>query len=121
VRPEECIRLARRIVDFRTSRANRHTARAIYERLHAEQVFAFGSAARGDAHAASDLDVLAIGPFTGSRTERALKVLDLAWELGFRRGVDAILLTPAELDVARAHPDFASILEEARLVPAAGG
>lgn len=96
----------------------RRLARAIYEQLRAEQVFAFGSAARGDAHAASDLDVLAIGPFAGSRTERALRVLDLAWELGLRRGVDAILLTRAELERAREHPDFSMILEEARLVPA---
>ncbi|OLC53313.1 MAG: hypothetical protein AUH92_06240 [Acidobacteria bacterium 13_1_40CM_4_69_4] len=72
--------------------------------------------ARGDVHQGSDLDLILIGDFSGSRRDRVDQVLEVAWALGVRRGVEPLVYTPEEFERAKRSPDFAALLAEAREV-----
>lgn len=95
----------------------RRLVEALFARLQPQRVFVFGSVARGDVHQGSDLDLILIGDFSGSRRDRIDRVLEVAWDLGIRRGVEPLVYTPEEFERARESPDFAALLAEAREVP----
>jgi UTP:GlnB (protein PII) uridylyltransferase len=69
---------------------------------------------RGDVHQGSDLDLILVGDFSGSRRDRVDQVLEVAWDVGVRRGVEPLVYTPEEFERAKASPDFAALLAEAR-------
>jgi UTP:GlnB (protein PII) uridylyltransferase len=69
---------------------------------------------RGDVHQGSDLDLILVGDFSGSRRDRVDQVLEVAWDLGVRRGVEPLVYTPEEFERAKLSPDFAALLAEAR-------
>lgn len=77
-------------------------ARRLAEGFHPQKIILFGSQARGNADEHSDVDLLVVSPFQGSR--RALMVaMDRALRgLGFAR--DILLLTPDEFDRDRNIP-----------------
>ena len=89
---------------------------ALFARLRPQRILVFGSVARGDVHQGSDLDLILIGDFSGSRRDRVDQVLEVAWALGVRRGVEPLVYTPEEFERAKRSPDFAALLAEAREV-----
>ena len=91
-------------------------AEALFARLRPQRILVFGSVARGDVHQGSDLDLILIGDFSGSRRDRVDQVLEVAWDLGIRRGVEPLVYTPEEFERAKHSPDFATLLAEAREV-----
>ena len=65
--------------------------------LHPERIYLFGSQARGQAGAGSDLDLLAIVPESDlPRHKREARSYDLLW--GITQPVDVIVLTREEFD-----------------------
>lgn len=76
------------------------TARMMVERVvavcHPRQVIVFGSLARGEVGPDSDIDLLVIASFTGSR--RALTVRLLAALAGFDAPKDVVIVTPEEFE-----------------------
>jgi hypothetical protein len=91
-------------------------AEALFAHLRPQRILVFGSVARGDVHQGSDLDLILIGDFSGSRRDRVDLVLEVAWDLGLRRGVEPLVYTPEEFERAKRSPDFAALLAEAREV-----
>src|SRR2546428_2311599 len=89
---------------------------ALFARLRPQRILVFGSVARGDVHQGSDLDLILIGDFSGSRRDRVDQVLEVAWALGVRRRVEPLVYTPEEFERAKRSPDFAALLAEAREV-----
>ena len=57
-----------------TSNLLEEMTRAVVEAVHPEQVLVFGSHARGDATADSDVDLLVVLPFEGSPIPVAAKI-----------------------------------------------
>jgi hypothetical protein len=94
-------------------------AEGLFARLRPQRILVFGSVARGDVHEGSDLDLILIGGFSGSRRDRVDLVLEVAWDLGIRRGVEPLVYTPEEFELAKRSPDFAALLAEAREVTTA--
>lgn len=91
-------------------------ARAIEERLHPRRILLFGSQARGDSHAASNLNLCIIVPSAGEWLERQVE---------FRKAVDfpAVeiephIFTAEEFDRLRGegNPFVLQILEEGRVL-----
>lgn len=89
---------------------------ALFARLRPRRILVFGSVSRGDVHQGSDLDLILVGDFSGSRRDRVDQVLEVAWDLGVRRGVEPLVYTPEEFERAKLSPDFAALLAEAREV-----
>ncbi|MCX8070872.1 MAG: nucleotidyltransferase domain-containing protein [Candidatus Binatia bacterium] len=88
----------------------RELAAVLRRELNVEQVYIFGSFARGEEHEGSDIDLLIVGRIPGRMVERIGEILrrtDLP--------IEPIVLTPEELERARAagHPLLASIEREA--------
>jgi predicted nucleotidyltransferase len=74
-------------------------ARAIVERFHPQRVVLFGSYARGDARADSDVDLLVEMESGATPPERAMEVSRL---FGRRRwSLDVVVYTPAEVERLR--------------------
>jgi len=69
-------------------------AERIVERFRPTKVILFGSHARGDAGADSDLDFLVVMPFTGSRLETCIEIRKVL--RGFGVPKDVMVLTPEE-------------------------
>lgn len=67
-----------------------------------ERVILFGSWARGEASADSDLDLLVAMPFSGSRAQVTLLLLRALADLPLPK--DVIVLTPAEWETKRQLP-----------------
>lgn len=67
-----------------------------------ERVILFGSWARGEASADSDLDLLVVMPFSGSRAQVTLLLLRALADLSLPK--DVIVLTPEEWEAKRQLP-----------------
>jgi len=93
---------------------------ALFARLRPRRILVFGSVARGDVHEGSDIDLILIGDFSGSRRDRIDLVLEVVWDLGIRRGVEPLVYTPEEFERAKLSPDFAALLTESREVTTTG-
>ncbi|MCX5654653.1 MAG: nucleotidyltransferase domain-containing protein [Planctomycetota bacterium] len=73
---------------------------AIVERFHPRRVVLFGSYARGDAHADSDVDLLVEMETSASPPERVMQISRL---FGRRRwSLDVVVYTPEEVQRLRA-------------------
>lgn len=83
--------------------------------MGAEQVYLFGSLARGDQHEGSDIDLLVVAPYHGRALEAIGEVLRRT-ELP----VEPVVVKPESLArrLAEAHPLFTRIMREGiRLYP----
>jgi predicted nucleotidyltransferase len=76
--------------------------KVLVDEFGAEQVILFGSRARGDAHAKSDVDLLVIRPLRGSRMPLESRMLLAMGELGLPS--DLVLITPKEFEEQKALP-----------------
>ena len=85
----------------------------VREVLHPDGVFLFGSVARGDVHALSDIDLLIIADFEGSRRDRVERILNIAQDLKLTFPVEPFPLTPDEFQSVRKRPFFQHIAREA--------
>ena len=66
----------------------------IIERFHPERIILFGSHARGNAGADSDVDLLVVMPVKGSKREKAVEIGVALHD--FRIPKDVIVVTPDE-------------------------
>lgn len=89
-------------------------ALARLEPLGVERVYLFGSRARGTADLRSDLDLLLVWPTPLAPLDRIGRVLEALKDLPLP--VDAIVLTPEELEERKELPILAGILKEAKLI-----
>ncbi|CAA7600494.1 Nucleotidyltransferase domain protein [Acididesulfobacillus acetoxydans] len=81
--------------------------RQIGERFNPEQVYLFGSCAKGWAHSRSDIDLCIIMP---TRDKRVL-VRDMLLELNYERDVDIVVYTPEEWSKHSQDPStFANVI-----------
>ena len=81
--------------------------------LHPLRVFLFGSVARGDVHALSDIDLVIVADFKGSRRDRVEQILDIAQDLKLTFPVEPFPLRPEEFQTVRKRPFFRHIAREA--------
>ncbi|MDA8145198.1 MAG: nucleotidyltransferase domain-containing protein [Thermaerobacter sp.] len=72
----------------------------------AESVWAFGSAARGDAWRFSDLDLIVVTNYRGSRQKKAAELAAIGEA---KVPLDLIVRTPEEAEEAQEHPIANSI------------
>ncbi len=85
---------------------------AIRQRFHPQKILLFGSLARGDVHALSDIDLLIVADFQGSRRDRVEQILNLVQELNLSFPVEPFPLRPEEFNAARQKPFFVQITSE---------
>jgi len=88
-------------------------AREIHRKFHPERILLFGSVARGDVHALSDIDLVIIAEFQGSRRDRVEQILDLAQHLELAFPVEPLSLRPEEFKRLGRRPFFKQIIREA--------
>lgn len=74
----------------------------IVERFHPERIILFGSRARGTARPDSDVDLLVVMPFTGSRLRLAVEIRKTLRGLGVAK--DIVIMTPEEFAVRKEIP-----------------
>ena len=73
--------------------------RRIVERFAPEKVILFGSHARGEAGRDSDVDLLVVMPFAGSKRKKTVEVRLAVRGMGVAK--DVFLVTPEELEFYR--------------------
>ena len=79
---KECIKLAeKKSVPSKSSAGSKKVSQASPRGASPIWVFLFGSVARGDVHALSDIDLLIIADFQGSPTDRVERILNIAQNL----------------------------------------
>lgn len=82
------------------------TLHAIVERIvegfHPDRIILFGSRARGTAHPGSDVDLLVVMPFVGSRLRLAVEIRKALRGLGVAK--DIVVMTPEEFVARRDIP-----------------
>jgi predicted nucleotidyltransferase len=93
--------------------------RQIVGLVHPLRIMLFGSAARGDMHPESDLDILVVMPEGTHRRETAQRLYRHVDGLG--QPFDVIVATPSDLERHRDNPGliYATILREGREIYAA--
>ncbi len=91
----------------------RRLAQRIRQKFHPVRILLFGSLARGDTHALSDIDLLIIANFEGSRRDRVEQILDIALTLKLSFPVEPFPLRPEEYSRVRQKPFFKHIAREA--------
>ena len=69
--------------------------------------------ARGDAHALSDIDLLIVADFQGTRRDRVERILNIAQDLKLTFPVEPLPLRPEEFRSVRKRPFFRHIAGEA--------
>ena len=74
----------------------------IVGRFHPEQIILFGSRARGTAHRESDVDLLVVMPFAGSRLKVAVEIRKALRGLGVAK--DIVVMTPEEFAARKEIP-----------------
>ena len=87
-------------------------ARAIHGTFRPSELVLFGSVARGDAHALSDIDLMIVANFSGSRRDRVEKILNLVEKLDLTFPVEPIPLRPEEYEALRSRPFFRQVKRE---------
>ncbi len=98
----------------------KRTARQLGEAAHAERVILFGSYARGEAGANSDVDLLIVAESDQPRFKRSRVLYQTLRPYPF--AMDLLVYTPQEFDQARRMPlSFVStVLREGKTVYARG-
>lgn len=91
----------------------RKLAGRIRRKLHPERILLFGSLARGDAHALSDIDLVIIADFQEPRRDRVEQILDIAQALHLSFPIEPLPLRPEEFEKLRERPFFKHIAREA--------
>jgi predicted nucleotidyltransferase len=81
--------------------------------LHPVEVFLFGSVERGDVHELSNINLVIIADFKGTRRDRVKQILDIAQGLKLNFPVEPLPLRPEEFQSARKRPFFRDIAREA--------
>ncbi len=78
-------------------------AERLEEHIGAQAVFLFGSRARGEAHDASDYDLIVVSPYFAALEppRRAIGLRDLWYEVGGDGPMDLVCLTPEEFALAQ--------------------
>jgi len=74
----------------------------IVARFHPAQIILFGSRARGTAHRESDIDLLVVMPFSGSRLKVAVEIRKVLRGLGVAK--DIVVMTPEEFAARKEIP-----------------
>jgi predicted nucleotidyltransferase len=74
----------------------------IVDRFHPERIILFGSRATGTGRADSDVDLLVVMPFTGSRLKLAVEIRKTLRGLGIAK--DIVIMTPEEFAVRKEIP-----------------
>lgn len=87
----------------------RRVVESIVENADPERVILFGSAARGEMHQDSDVDLLVVQAGCKNGLERAGKLCGALPE--DRRSVDIVLMSPEEFELNRGRPCF--VVEQA--------
>jgi predicted nucleotidyltransferase len=72
----------------------RQMVRRIVSRFHPERIILFGSHARGDARPDSDVDLLVVLPFSGSKHEKQMEIRLALRDI--RIPMDIVVATPEE-------------------------
>lgn len=77
--------------------------RKVAKKIKIEKVMLFGSRARGDAGASSDIDLIIISEdFYGKRSfERPVGLYRLWWNRADKKEIDIICLTPEEFEIMK--------------------
>ncbi|MBZ0253819.1 MAG: nucleotidyltransferase domain-containing protein [Candidatus Methylomirabilis sp.] len=90
--------------------------RRIVARFDPEKIVLFGSYARGEATAESDVDLLVVRPVEGSRREKAVQVENAM--TGIRMPTDIVVITPAQAsaETARAGSIVGLALREGKVL-----
>ena len=88
-------------------------ARELRKTFHPSKLLLFGSVARGDVHALSDIDLVIIADFSGSRRDRVEQILNLADKLDLSFPVEPLPLRPEEYRSLRNRPFFKHLGREA--------
>lgn len=88
-------------------------AAKLREMFHPSKLLLFGSVARGDVHALSDIDLVIVADFSGSHRDRVEQVLDVADNLDLTFPVEPLPLRPEEYRSLRRRPFFRHISREA--------
>ena len=88
-------------------------ARKIHATFRPSKLLLFGSVARGDVHALSDIDLMIVADFSGSRRDRVEKVLELVDSLDLSFPVEPLPLRPEEYTALRKRPFLRQIEREA--------
>lgn len=77
-------------------------AKKLSQKFNPERIILFGSGARGQSQAGSDIDLLVVMPFRGSRRRKRVEMRLAARGVG--RPVDIVLVTPAEFEERKLIP-----------------
>jgi len=72
----------------------RQMVRRIVSRFHPERIILFGSHARGDARPDSDVDLLVVLPFSGTKHEKQMEIRLALRDI--RIPMDIVVTTPEE-------------------------
>jgi len=83
------------MTDKELNRTLGRMVKRLVRRFKPEQIILFGSHARGNARPDSDIDLLVVLPFNGSRREKTIELRVALHD--FRVPKDIILVTPEEM------------------------
>ena len=91
-----------RVTPRATARLIQSMVRRLVERFDPDQIILFGSHARGQAGPDSDVDLLVVMPFEGSKRAKQVEMRVALHDIPVAK--DVILASPAELDAYRDVP-----------------